>query len=225
MQGALAQDLLSRLPMVWTALERGELCLTRARTFSDVLTAAPDDLARNAARPAPVVQWRFRVHDSDGRLLYTGTTRARPTPDQPGPFDPLFDRPSSPSETSRPIGCRTEPVAPGVLALRPLDPNPPTPANPSARFPDAATRRWIAARDNTCRAPGCTTPARICDTDHTEDHATGGPTTDDNLGLLCRHHHRLKHKGGHHLVQITPGEFRWISPHCRKYEVDPDPPW
>jgi len=179
----------------------------------------------DSATSIPVAQWRFRVHDSDGRLLYTGTTRARPTaPDGRDRPEPLFDL-TAINAAARPTPSRAEPIAPGVLALRPHDPCPPAQPNPADRHPNAAMRRWIAARDTTCRAPGCTAPARICDTDHTEDHATGGPTTDNNLGLLCRHHHRLKHEGGHHLVQITPGEFRWVSPHCRTYEVHPDPPW
>jgi len=188
------------------------------------------DEARNAVRLAAMMQWRYRVHDTDGRLLYHGITRARRTAagdaeasDADG-SEPLFDL-AAINAAARPAACRAEPVAPGVFALRMLDPCPPAQADPTDRYPNAAMRRWVAARDSTCRAPGCTAPARICDTDHTEDHATGGPTTDDNLGLLCRHHHRLKHEGGHHLVQITPGEFRWISPHCRTYEVDPDPPW
>jgi len=41
---ALAQDLLGRLPAVWAALDRGQLCPARARTFCDILTPAPDDL-------------------------------------------------------------------------------------------------------------------------------------------------------------------------------------
>ena len=334
-QVALAQDLLSRLPMVWTALERGELCPARARTFSDVLTAAPDDLARDIAerllpaatamtagqlrarllrellkadpglaaeryersvrerrvhltgnddttaclsgiflppakaaagyervdaiarslkrdgdtrtldqlradaycdllagvgigagvgaaaiaRPGvvellvpletltgqsdtpghlagygpviadiarqvatqqahqqhadataaaqaaarlaralgpddpatsiPVAQWRYRVCDHDGRLLYTGLTRARPTAageaevsdaevsDADG-SEPLFDL-AAINAAARPVDRRAEPVAPGVLALRPLDPNPPTPERPASSAGSAPT--------------------------------------------------------------------------------------
>ena len=181
----------------------------------------PDDPAASI----PVAQWRYRVCDTDGRLLYTGLTRTSPTvPGRDDRVEALFDL-AAINAAARPAACRAEPVAPGVFALRMLDPCPPAQADPTDRYPNAAMRRWVAARDSTCRAPGCTAPARTCDTDHTEDHATGGPTTDDNLGLLCRHHHRLKHKGGHLLHQITPGQFRWISPNRRTYEVDPDPPW
>jgi hypothetical protein len=103
-------------------------------------------------------------------------------------------------------------------------PCPPTQADPTARFPNAKLRGWIAARDTTCRAPGCTAPARSCDVDHTANHAVGGLTRHDNLGLVCRHHHRLKHEGGFRLEQLQPGQFRWTSPTGHVYDVPPDPP-
>jgi hypothetical protein len=78
--------------------------------------------------------------------------------------------------------------------------------------------------DATCRAPGCTAPARSCDIDHTTDHTDGGPTRHDNLGLLCRHHHRLKHEGGFQLHQPEPGHFPWTSPGGRTYDAAPEPP-
>jgi len=103
-------------------------------------------------------------------------------------------------------------------------PCPPKQDDDTARFPNARLRSWINARDATCRAPGCTAPARSCDTDHTVDHADGGRTRHDNLGLLCRHHHRLKHEGGFQLQQPRPGHFHWTSPTGRTYETLPEPP-
>lgn len=46
-------------------------------------------------------------------------------------------------------------------------------------------------RDRVCRAPGCTTPARLCDQDHLVPWPEG-PTSAENLGALCRRHHRMK---------------------------------
>jgi hypothetical protein len=63
-----------------------------------------------------------------------------------------------------------------------------------AYLPGPGTRRFIAARDGTCRFPGCRAPARRCDTDHRIPHARGGPTCDCNLQALCGYHHRLKHE-------------------------------
>jgi hypothetical protein len=117
----------------------------------------------------------------------------------------------------------------GLTRIRPARqtvpaPRPPTQADETARFPSLALRRWITARDTTCRAPGCTASARSCDIDHTVDHANGGRTNHDNLGLLCRHHHRLKHEGGFDLTQPEPGTFVWTSPNAKAYTTDPDPP-
>jgi Domain of unknown function (DUF222) len=58
--------------------------------------------------------------------------------------------------------------------------------------PTAAQRRWVAARDGTCRHPGCRNKAGWADLDHVVAHADGGPTDCDNLCCLCRRHHRLK---------------------------------
>ncbi len=57
--------------------------------------------------------------------------------------------------------------------------------------PPEAMRRYVRARDGTCRFPGCGAAARRCDLDHVVP-APGGPTTPANLICLCRHHHRLK---------------------------------
>jgi hypothetical protein len=118
----------------------------------------------------------------------------------------------------------------GITRARPIRqpsllPCPPHQADQTARFPSLALRRWITARDTTCRAPGCTASARSCDIDHTVDHADGGRTNHGNLGLLCRHHHRLKHEGGFDLTQPQPGTFVWTSPNGKASTTDPDPPW
>jgi len=56
-----------------------------------------------------------------------------------------------------------------------------------------ALRRAVIARDRHCRHPGCRRPAKWCDLDHKVPWSQGGTTTLDNLQLLCRYHHRLKH--------------------------------
>lgn len=63
--------------------------------------------------------------------------------------------------------------------------------------PSAELARRIRLRDGTCRHPGCTAPAEFGDLDHVQpfDHANpdkGGPTTEWNLMILCRRHHRFK---------------------------------
>ncbi|MDO5619507.1 HNH endonuclease signature motif containing protein [Kocuria sp.] len=57
----------------------------------------------------------------------------------------------------------------------------------------AGLRSLLAVRDETCRFPGCRRQATNCDLDHTVAWENGGTTDLQNLGHLCRHHHRIKH--------------------------------
>lgn len=95
---------------------------------------------------------------------------------------------------------------------------------PLRRRPTIAQAKLIKARDNTCRAPGCRVPAHRADVDHTRPYAQGGATKPDNLGVLCRHDHRLKDEGGWKVRQISEGVFIWYSRLGHQYTVTPDPP-
>jgi hypothetical protein len=66
-----------------------------------------------------------------------------------------------------------------------------------------AIRRFLKARDDGCRFPGCT-HRRFTDAHHIEHWADGGETSVENLVMLCRHHHRLVHEGGY-ICERTPG--------------------
>ena len=57
-----------------------------------------------------------------------------------------------------------------------------------------ALRRSLRLRDGGCAFPGCTAH-RYVDAHHVEHWANGGPTTLNNLVLLCRQHHRMAHEG------------------------------
>jgi hypothetical protein len=96
--------------------------------------------------------------------------------------------------------------------------------------PPAALDEFVRTRDGTCVAPGCMRPARGCDLDHTDEfHAQPGAepgaplgrTDADNLGPVCRRHHRLKTDGGFRLRQIAPGLFEWITPTGHRYLTRP----
>ena len=52
-------------------------------------------------------------------------------------------------------------------------------------------RTALLARDRCCVVPGCTSTWNL-EIDHLVPFADGGPTTLDNLCLLCRDHHRMK---------------------------------
>jgi hypothetical protein len=86
----------------------------------------------------------------------------------------------------------------------------------------AAMRRWLDARDVTCRYPGCRRPAARCDADHTEPHHKGGVTCPCNLSNLCRRHHRLKQRPEWILIQVWHGVLVWIAPTGHWYVVEPN---
>ncbi|MCQ1945247.1 HNH endonuclease signature motif containing protein [Arthrobacter sp. zg-Y1116] len=85
----------------------------------------------------------------------------------------------------------------------------------------AGLRRWLRARDGTCRFPGCRVSTANADIDHTIDWARGGPTDHGNLEHLCRRHHRFKTLGYWKACQPVPGVIEWTSPTGRVYRTEP----
>ncbi|MEO6714786.1 MAG: DUF222 domain-containing protein [Mycobacteriales bacterium] len=84
--------------------------------------------------------------------------------------------------------------------------------------PPAALARYIRARDVTCRFPGCSRRAQLCDLDHADAWDCEGTTCSPNLGALCRHHHRAKTHAGWTLESRPDGSARWTSPRGPTYE-------
>ena len=79
--------------------------------------------------------------------------------------------------------------------------------------PTPAQRRFLHARDRTCRHPGCRRPAARTDLDHVHAHADGGPTDCANLCCLCRRHHRLKtHAPGWRFTMTDDGVLSVTTP-------------
>jgi hypothetical protein len=78
---------------------------------------------------------------------------------------------------------------------------------------------FLLARDRTCRFPGCRAPARWGDIDHVQSWESGGMTSAENLGALCRRHHRLKTHGGWQLESKSDGACLWTSPAGKSYFV------
>ena len=64
------------------------------------------------------------------------------------------------------------------------------------RYANRHQRRALLARDGGCIFPGCDRPASWCDAHHVDEWDNNGPTDINNLGLLCRHHHRVTHRPG-----------------------------
>jgi 5-methylcytosine-specific restriction endonuclease McrA len=96
-------------------------------------------------------------------------------------------------------------------------------AAPGYEIPDRI-REHVILRDRTCVFPWCSRPARGCDVDHVieydheaEGRPQPGPTETDNLGVLCRFHHRLKTHSPWRYEMTAPGVFEWTSPHGHRY--------
>lgn len=70
-----------------------------------------------------------------------------------------------------------------------------------------AIRRAIVVRDRGCVFPGCGRPPEWTDGHHLRHWIDGGPTTVENLALLCRRHHRMVHEGGWQLVRRSDERF------------------
>ncbi|MBD3941794.1 DUF222 domain-containing protein [Microbacterium sp. NEAU-LLC] len=83
--------------------------------------------------------------------------------------------------------------------------------------PTAHLQRFLRARDERCRFPGCTRSPIRCDIDHTHDHAKGGRTEDGNLAHFCPRHHTLKHASAWRVRQRGNGVLEWTSPTGRRY--------
>ena len=83
---------------------------------------------------------------------------------------------------------------------------------PTSRVVSGPMHRSLQALDKGCRFPGCDYPPVWTDAHHIKHWADGGPTTLDNLVLLCRRHHRLVHEDGWKLELSERRELVAIPP-------------
>jgi hypothetical protein len=96
-----------------------------------------------------------------------------------------------------------------------------TPASPG--YEHSPTLEALArARDQVCRAPGCTRPAARCDADHLVPWPDG-PTSLVNTAMLCRYHHRLKtHAQRWSLLGRGDDDVVWTTPSGRTATTRPN---
>ena len=83
--------------------------------------------------------------------------------------------------------------------------------------PPQALKDFLIARDRTCRFPGCRRSAALSDLDHAQSWEEGGSTSAENLGALCRRHHRLKTHDGWSVTSHGDGSCTWVSPLGKKF--------
>ena len=92
-------------------------------------------------------------------------------------------------------------------------------------------KKFIAARDGTCRSPGCGQPAARSQLDHIEPFPAG-PSNTDNTHSLCKRDHDSKTKGDFRVLEHdSSGRARWRTRHGqhgvtepRAYLTDPRSP-
>jgi hypothetical protein len=121
--------------------------------------------------------------------------------------------PSIPAETVRRLTCDASLLT--VLenaAGEPLD------VGRKTRNIPPAIRRALHTRDAGCRFPGCT-HQRYLDAHHIEHWADGGETKLSNLVTLCRLHHRLVHEGEIRVETLANGEWRFVHPDGRHFDI------
>lgn len=178
----------------------------RADIATDMLlTAGPDDCVAGEGLGAI----RATVQVTVPVLTMTGASSEPALLAGYGPID---------TETARTLAAgatgwervMTSPVSGAVLCVDRYRPGP-------------ALDRFLAARDEHCRFPGCRRPVWRCDVDHTIGAAQGGPTSHDNLAHLCRRHHVLKTVDAWTVEQISPGVLVWTSPSGRRHTDRPEP--
>lgn len=193
----------------------------RTDIFADLLLSGEvsNDEASSTASSntaGPDLQGIVQVIMHDGTLATSPSANRVPMPTLEG-YGPI------PHGTAREIAAAT-PVWNTVTT----DPATGFATNVDRYRPSDAMRRYLIARDQHCRFPGCRVPAHRCDLDHTVAAARGGPTSMDNLGALCRGHHTLKHHGGWEVTQHDSGVYEWTSPTGRTHTDRPpgmaDPP-
>lgn len=101
-------------------------------------------------------------------------------------------------------------------------------ANVDTYVPSNRMKKYLRARDQHCRFPGCRAKTSRCEIDHNCDHAFGGATSLCNLACFCTSHHPLKHPDvdDRHrwtVRQEPEGALVWRSPLGREYIDSPEP--
>lgn len=208
-----------------TLLERDERC-GEIPGLGPVLPSVARELVASQQHGT---EWRFAVTDSQGYLIFGGTTRCRPylSSNRPArsrggvvelhvPADVLeqlvTDGPAVTGPWAALISDIAAQYADRHRLLARLD------AHPNDRFARAELARHIQLRDRTCRGIGCRRPAGAC-----HDYALGGRTVAANLGPFCDRHHGHKTKGWWRLRQPRPGQFEWTSPLKHIYRARGEP--
>ena len=175
--------------------EGGELVITALRSLTEPSNLDDSDDRTQAQRRADALVDLCADHLNHGQVPVTGgrrphltlTTSVESLQDDTTPGQ-LDSGALITPEAARRIACDaavTEIVANGGSTLD---------VGRKTRTIPPAIRTALIQRDGGCTHPGCDRPHRWCEAHHITHWAHGGPTTLDNLRLLCRRHHRQAHE-------------------------------
>ena len=243
---------LPSLPLISTALAKGEISYSKVRALTRIATADNEaELLSFACHGTTshverMVQPRVQlvVHSFEGAASPADATR------------PPADAAGSPAETAEPpsateparVSAETSPVvmeAPSLVTEDGSRVSAETSSRlccdaevvPIARGADGSVldvgrrrrtvgwrlRKALDARDGGCRFPGCGSRLRT-HAHHITHWAHGGETAMDNLVLLCPFHHRAVHEGGWRVEMDARGVPSFFNPLGVRMPVVPEPP-
>lgn len=111
----------------------------------------------------------------------------------------LEDGTPIPAETARRLSCDSP-----VRKVKLREDGTPLDVGRRTRRVSKRLFKALMLRDGGCSFPGCTHRAFL-DAHHIEHWSRGGATTEANLTLLCRRHHRYVHEGGFRVVASSHG--------------------
>ncbi|HEY9287864.1 MAG TPA: DUF222 domain-containing protein [Candidatus Dormibacteraeota bacterium] len=167
---------------------------------------------RRADRLVEICSAKTGLKTADGSTsrphLVIRTTVETLTRTAGSPAGEIEDGGTIPAETVRRLGCDAR--ISRIAARGELEGE----IGRASRTISPARRRALEARDKHCVFGGCDKPPIWCDGHHLKFWADGGPTTLNNLALLCRQHHRKVHEEGFSLQRVD-GRFVVRSPDTR----------
>ncbi|MCZ7529408.1 MAG: HNH endonuclease [Acidimicrobiia bacterium] len=164
----------------------------RCRSRADALVLLAETALADGARPATGGErTQVVVHVDAHTLRHDDTDPGRPD----GSVDlsrrcHLENGSALSADTARRLACDAS-----VVEVATDERGTPLSVGRRTRSVPTHIRRALQNRDGGCRFPGCT-QRRYVDAHHVRHWSNGGPTSLDNLVLLCRRHHRAIHEGG-----------------------------
>jgi len=177
--------------------EGGEIVITALGSLTESGSLDGSDTRSGAQRRADALVELCADHLAHGDTPVVGGVRPQITltvspavlRGEPGDPSELGENIVVLPETARRIACDASVTGVTTAGSGVLD------VGRATRTIPAAIRRALIVRDGGCAHPGCGRPHRWCDAHHIVHWADGGPTRLDNLVLLCRRHHRMRHEG------------------------------